>query len=259
MVTILLGMLLVLVSVLLAIIGQALVHRLVPLRIRESNIAAISAIYAALYVMFGVSLAFSLFLTASAFNDAQRTVEREAGSVESIYRLAGLLPEPESARIQELTESYARIVVEEEWPMIGRGTESQPSPQAETLAADLEKSIGGFEPSTSGEQELKAQMLGLVDDLGDDRLVRLLESRQGLPSILWWVLVIGAILTVAFTSLFAVNPPWFHTLAIAGLTVIVVLILYTVYRIEYPFTGDVRVRPEAFEFVLYEIEGDNTP
>lgn len=259
MATIFLGILLVLMSVLLAIIGQALVHRLVPFRIRESNITSMSAIYAALYVMFGVSLAFSLFLTASAFNDAQRTVEREAGSVESIYRLAGLLPEPERARIQELAESYARIVVEEEWPMIGRGTESQPSPQAETLAADLEKSIGAFEPSTSGEQALKAQMIGLVDDLGDDRLIRLLESRQGLPSILWGVLVIGAILTVAFTSLFAVNPPWFHTLAIAGLTVIVVLILYTVYRIEYPFTGDVRVRTDAFEFVLNEIEGDNTP
>jgi hypothetical protein len=259
MVTVFLGVLVVLLSVLLAIIGQALVHRLVPLRIRESNIASIGQIYAALYVMFGVSLAFSLFLTASAFSAAQSTVEREAGSVESIYRLAGLLPEPERDRIQELAESYARTVVEEEWPLIGRGSESQPSPQAETLAADLEKSIGGFEPSTSGEQALKAQLLGLVDDLGDDRLIRLLESRQGLPSILWSVLVIGAILTVAFTSLFAVEPPWFHTVAVAGLTVIVVLILYTIYRIEYPFTGDVRVSPEAFEFVLDEIEGGNIP
>ncbi len=259
MVTVFLGVLVVLLAVLLASVGQALVQRLVPLPIRRSSTGAIGEIYAALYVMFGVSLAFSLFLASSAFSEAQRTVAREAGSVESIYRLAGQLPQPEGDRIQELAESYARVVIEEEWALTGRGSESQPSPQAETLAADLEKSIGSFEPTTSGQQALQAQLLGLVDDLGDDRLMRLLQSGQGLPSLLWTVLVIGGILTVAFTFLFGVEPPWFHRLAIAAMTVIVALTLYTIYRIEYPFTGDVRVGPDAFELVLDEIEGDRDP
>lgn len=256
MTTVFWGVLVVLLSVLLASAGQALVQRLVPLSIRESSIASTGAIYAALYVVFGVSLAFSLFLVSNEFSEAQRTAQREAGSVESIYRLAGLLPESEGDRIQELAEFYDRVVVEEEWPLIGRGSESQPSPQAETLAADLERSMGDFESSTNGEQALQAQLLGLVDDLGDDRLIRLLESRQGIPLILWTVLVIGGILTVAFTFLFGTEQPWFHRLAVAALTVLVVLVLFTIYRMEYPFTGDVRVRPDALELVLDEIEED---
>lgn len=70
-------------------------------------------------------------------------------------------------------------------------------------------------------------------------------------------MMIGGILTIAFTFLFALEPPWFHRLSIAALTVVVVLVLFTIYRIEYPFTGNIRVEPDAFEIVLQEIERDN--
>jgi hypothetical protein len=41
--------------------------------------------------------------------------------------------------------------------------------------------------------------------------------------------------------------PWLHRVSITALTVLIVLILYTVHLIEYPFTSDVRVSPAAFE------------
>lgn len=259
MATVFWGALIVLVSVLLASIGQILVQRLVPLPTRKLSTNSTTAIYAALYVMFGVSLALSLFLAWSEFADAQSATETEAGNVRSIYRLAGQLREPEGGQIQELVESYARVVVEEEWPLIGRGSESQPSPQAETLIKDLEESIVGFEPSTSGEQSLHTHLLTSVDDLRDDRQVRLFESNRSLPSIVWVVLIIGGILNIAFTFLLAVEPPWFHRLTTAALTVLAVLVLFTIYNLEYPFTGDVRVEPDAFKLVLDEIEGSRNP
>jgi len=44
---------------------------------------------------------------------------------------------------------------------------------------------------------------------------------------------------------------------VAALTVTVVLILFAIYRVEYLYTGDIRVRPEAFELILQRIERDN--
>ena len=38
--------------------------------------------------MYGVTLAFSLFLVRQDYSDAQRTTEREANDVEGLYRLA---------------------------------------------------------------------------------------------------------------------------------------------------------------------------
>jgi hypothetical protein len=58
--TALIGLLVVLLAVMIAVAGLLVVHRLVPLSIRESNTAAIGVIYAALYVMFGMMVDFSV-------------------------------------------------------------------------------------------------------------------------------------------------------------------------------------------------------
>ena len=62
MATVFWGIQIILLSVLLAIVGQAVAQRLVPLSIRAEATTSTGAIYAALYVMFGVPLAFALFL-----------------------------------------------------------------------------------------------------------------------------------------------------------------------------------------------------
>jgi hypothetical protein len=97
------------------------------LPIRESANAVTGIIYGAIYVLYGITLAFSLYLANQEASEARETVEREAGSLEGISEIAEQLPQPQRDRIQELTESYARVVVEEEWPLMERGTKSQES------------------------------------------------------------------------------------------------------------------------------------
>jgi hypothetical protein len=242
-----------LLAVVLAVAGLALVQRLVPLGLRQSHNAATGIIYAALYVMFGVTIGFSLFLVWQQYDEAQKIAEREAAHVEALYQLAGSFPEPEQGRIQDLAASYARIVVEEEWPMMQQG---RTSPRAETLIAELQRSIQDFEPRTQAEQALQSEGLTQVDDLDEERALRLLEVREGIPPILWVVLVVGGVITVSFTFLFGLETPWLHMLAVAALTVIVSLILYTIAVLEYPFDDEARVGPDAFELVLREIESN---
>jgi hypothetical protein len=256
--TILWGILIILLSVLLAVIGQALVHRhLVPLPLRKSHNTPIGTVYAALYVLYGVTLGFSLFLVRQDYSDAQRTANREASDVEGLYRLAKQFPEPQRDQIQGLTQSYARVVVDEEWPLLGQGQASQESSRAEQLADALLENVNGYDPSTSAEQARYTQALTLSHDLQSDRGLRLLQSRRGLPTMLWVILVVGGLLTIGFTFLLGMDAPWLHRTSIAGLTVIVVLILYTLYHVQYPFTGDTGVGPVALENVLQEIEEDS--
>ena len=104
-----------------------------------------------------------------------------------------------------------------------------------------------------GEQALYAQMLTKVDELEENRGLRLLQSNEGVPPLLWIVLVLTGIITVAFTYLFEMERPRMHMLLVATLTVVVALSLYTVRIIEHPFVGDVQASPEAFEMVLDRI------
>jgi len=66
------GVLVVFLSVVLAVAGLAVVQRLVPLELREAHNAATGIIYAALYVMFGVTIGFSLFLVWQQYDEAQK-------------------------------------------------------------------------------------------------------------------------------------------------------------------------------------------
>jgi hypothetical protein len=89
----------------LAVAELAVVQRLVPLSLRKTHNAAIGIIYATLYVMFGVTVAFSLFLVWQEYDTIQKTAEGEAATVEEFYGLAGSFPEPERGRIQKLVAS----------------------------------------------------------------------------------------------------------------------------------------------------------
>ena len=153
-------------------------QRLVPLPLRESHNAATGIIYAALYVMFGVTIGFSLFLVWQQYDEAQKMAESEAAHVEELYQLAGSFPEPERGRVRDLAVSYARVVVEEEWPMMREG---RTSPRAEDLATGLQRSIQDIEPRTEAEQALQSEGLTQVDELDEERALRLLEVREGLP------------------------------------------------------------------------------
>ena len=62
-----------------------------------------------------------------------------------------------------------------------------------------------FEPGTDREDPLYAQALTPVGKLDPSQKQRLLEVREGIPSILWVVLIFGGAVTVAFTDLLGVR------------------------------------------------------
>jgi hypothetical protein len=245
--TLLFGLLVVVLSVVLAIAGLVSIHHLVSLTYLDSHSEATSTIHQAIALVYGVTVAFAILLVWEQLDTAQATTQHEASDVEVIYRLAEQLPESDRNQVQALSRSYAQLVVEEEWPLLAHG---QGSPQAQDTLDELGRSIQEFDPQTMGEQTLYSQMLTQVVTLEENRGLRLLESNEGVPPLLWIVLVIAGILTVTFAYLFGMDQPRVHMLRVAVLAVVVALSLYTVHVIEYPFIGDVQVRPEAFERVL---------
>jgi Protein of unknown function (DUF4239) len=197
------GFLIVLASAVAAVAGLMMAQRFIPLSVRERNNTPTGTIYAALYVVFGVSVGFTLVLTWQEFNMARQTVKSEAVSVEQVYRLAESLPEPERDRVQDVAVSYARVVLEEEWPAMKEGRQSAP---AGTLLDELRRSVQGYEPHTDAQSGVYDQTLAELDELEASREFRLLAASEGIPYIVWVALVVGGVLTVSFTYLFGIEP-----------------------------------------------------
>jgi hypothetical protein len=221
------------------------------LSLLESHSEATGTIHHAIAVIYAVLAAFAVIVVWEQINAAQATTQREASDLEDIYRLATQLPASDRQQTQELARSYARAVVEEEWPLMRDG---QASPHAQTLVDELRGSIEKFEPHTVADQAVYTRMLTRVGELDENRALRLLASHEGIPILVWMALVVGGIITIGFTYLFGMEAPRLHMVRVAALTTVVVLLLYTINHIEKPFAGDVRVGPDALEMVLDRIE-----
>lgn len=237
-------------SVFVAVAGLVLAQRLVPLELRESHTAAIGIIYGALYVMFGVIVGFSAYLVLNKYVASHTTAASEAGSIVELHRLAEQLPEPGRGEIQDLATSYARVVVDEEWPLM---EDRETSLRAAALADELARAVESFEPGTNAEQALYTQTLERVHDLSQDRESRLLDVREGLPPILWVVLVVLGTTIIVFTYFLGMENARLHMVAVVALTVGIAFVIFTVVTLDHPF-GELRVDSEAFELALNEIE-----
>ncbi|HKH38161.1 MAG TPA: DUF4239 domain-containing protein, partial [Rubrobacter sp.] len=240
------------VPVLVAVTGLVLVQRLVPpdRRVGQNDVAGF--IFAVLGVAYAVLLAFVVIAVWQDYKTAQSNVESEANELAGVYFLASRLPEPQRTHVQDLARTYAKVVVEEEWPMMEQG---QTSPRADSLVRQLRSKLLQFDPRTKGEQVLYERGLMQVHDALDARRSRLLEVREGIPNLLWVVLVVGGVITVSFTYLFGLKSNRTHALMVAALTLVICGILFTIGEFDYPFSGVVEIRPDAFREALRSFGG----
>jgi hypothetical protein len=257
--TVLHGVLVVGGCCLLALGGFELVHRLLPVASRQRHNEVAGFIYAPLGVIYAVLLALVVITVWEEYQAASETVEEEANATAEVFLLGHELPEPEGAHIQELAKSYAEEVVHKEWPLMASGEQPPLKQEAGTqsgwnLIDDIRASVHGFEPRTKAEEQLYAEGLDQVASLGDARRSRLVASEEGVPGILWSVLIFGGIAAVGFTYLFGLENTWAHRLMVVSLAAVIGLVLFTVGALGYPFEGGARIGPGFFELVLERME-----
>jgi hypothetical protein len=250
------GLLIVAVATVVAVGGLVLVQRLVSTERRKQHNDVAGFIYAVLGVSYAVLLGLMLIAVWEQWNAAQDVASDEANELAGIFWFAHALPQPQGRHIQELARSYAEVVVEQEWPLMEQG---RASPKAWATLDELRGTILGLDPPTGAQQVPYSQarynqILEQLHSLGDARRERLLAASEGLSTILWVVLIGGGVITIAFTYLFGLDNTVVHTLMVAALAMILSASLFTVAALDYPFKGDVRIHPAAFEQVLERFE-----
>jgi Protein of unknown function (DUF4239) len=244
---------------LLSLGGLELVERLMPADTRQQHNDVAGFIYAALGVIYAVLLALVVIAVWEEYEAADATVEQEANAVAEIFWLAHRLPEPEGTHIQQLARSYAEEVVHKEYPLMEQGqaplmTQTQGTPAGWTLIDEIRASLQEFQPHTPADEQLYAEGLDQVDALADARRMRLVAAEEGIPEVLWAVLIFGGVAAIGFTYLFGLENTWAHRLMVFTLASVIGLVLFTIGALEHPFSGGAHIGTEAFDLILERFE-----
>ncbi|WP_329565163.1 bestrophin-like domain [Kitasatospora sp. NBC_01266] len=227
-----------------------LVQRWIPHHVREAHNDVAGFIFAAVGVIYAVLLAFVVVTVWTNDDSARKTTFEEADAVAGIYWISRELPAPLGPQLEQQTLSYARTVMNTEWPLMAK---HESSPQATDLVYQMRSGVFSINPTNAQQQVLYEHAVTHVEALASQRRARLNEVDDEVPSLLWVALIVGGVLTVGFTFLFGLPNTLAHSLMVLSLGGLVVISLLLIKEMNFPFTGVTAVKPTAFEVFLQRL------
>jgi len=204
------------------------------------NVSVIGTTYAVL-------IAFMLSGVWTNLQSARLNAEQEANNLVNIFRFAYHLPPESRTQIQTLARGYCSAMIYEEWPAMTHQTQS---PTAHRITQQLWHSLTSVQAHNASEETVMDHSLSELTSMTEHRRIRLLQSRQRLPPLLWAVLIVGGIVTVGSTCLFGVDNFKLHMVQVFEISFLLSLMLVAIASINRPYQGDVHVSPEAFRYAL---------
>lgn len=180
------------------------------------------------------------------YDNAAQNVQVEASSLSDVHHLADGLSQPARNRIKGKVDKYIEEVLRIEWPLMRHGGESQ---EAHDTGYQILAEVAALHPETPGQAAIQARALDTTTVFLDARRQRIHDNRQGIPLVLWAVmLTIGAI-TVLFSFYFRVDRPKAQAVMVVALTAVIALTFTLIAELDYPFRGTIAISPSSFEHV----------
>jgi hypothetical protein len=236
--------------VLISCAALVVFHHLVPVKLRRAHNDVVGFSIAVTGVIYAVLLAFIAVTTWETYRKADDAVAGEANYLGDVYRNTLGVPEALAVPLREHLNRYADTVILREWPAQQDGRLGEESwREGWNTLADFHYDLARFRPANAGEAVLQAQLLRSLNSLYDARRIRLLAAGEHVTPVVWWIIALGAMITISFTFLFGALNLKMH-IAVTGMvaaSVAIVIVLMVV--LDYPFRGSLSVSNEAFRVV----------
>ena len=224
-----------------------------------------SGVFGVLAGGFAIFAGFIIFLAFTTYDESRVGGETEALSVIQQFETAEFLPPATRDRLSGEIACYARSVVHQEWPAMERG---EGGDTINPWALALFRSMKASDPRTAGEQAAYSKWLDQTSDREAARNDRLHGAEGIIPSTIWIVLILIALVVFAYMLFFA--DPAEGVLAQAMLmgsaTTVIVLTLAAINALDSPYrAGPGQIQPIAMERTIKLIDdaradvGQKTP
>jgi Protein of unknown function (DUF4239) len=245
-----LGVGIVILSVGLGLVGLVLTRRRFERSQLQPHQDVAGFLIAVVGVIYAVLLAFVVVIVWEDFGSADSTANSEADAVGNLYRDAIGIGGPQGRRLGTAVQAYAFSVANTEWPYMAQHQEGSDETESalNVVWGDVKRLRVPAGAATASDFDLQA--VHDVSAATEDRRTRILESSSQIPGTLWAVLLVGGIITVAFTYFFGVESFWHHALMVSALAALIGLSILVILTLNLPYTGGVAVKPEAMRIEL---------
>lgn len=250
--TALAGILIVLGSTGLALAGLFAVLRWAPQLVTIEDEGPKGIFFNMAGVLYAVLLAFVVVIVWSDFVDAGHTSQIEVTRISNLARDAAGFPEATRDRLRERLVTYAEAVAGPEWEAMADG---ESSPVAARAYEAIWEEYYRLKPAGAREEAFYGESVARLNELGENRRIRLLSSRATVPTPMWLLLLAGFVITIGWTYLFRTSTLATHVIAVGSIAALTGFVLFLIYALQHPFAGSVKISPDPFIEIARQYSG----
>ena len=207
-------------------------------------------VLAAISVFYGLLLGLVAVGAWENHAEAEALVARESTYIAALYRDISDYPDPTKSELEGMIAEYTRFVIEDEWPEQRRGV--VPAEGVARIEA-LERRLTQFVPADAAQSILHAEAMREFNVFYEARRQRLDAVTGGLPETLWWVMILGGLLTIAVCWMFDFTHSKVQALLTSSVAVMIGLLVFMSATMDAPFLGKSGIGPEPFELVRSQL------
>jgi hypothetical protein len=165
----------------------------------------------------------------------------EASSLSTIYSTADAYPEPLRSELRPQLRDYTHYVLDKDWPA---HREERVLVGGDHRLQTIREELLSFHDQT--QEVLQAEMMRYFNAMNVARQQRLGAVFPSIPRVLWYVLILGALVTIIFMWMLHIDP--LPHLLLSGLTAFFLgIMIFLIYAMDHPLQGAVSVTPEPFQ------------
>jgi hypothetical protein len=244
-------------SAALSVGGLLVFHAIVPHRLRSLHNDLAGFVLAIVGVIYAVLLAFIAVAVWQSYTDVDTLVQTEANLVDDLYRDTISLPPDIAQQLRLNLFDYTETVVQKEWPRMA--TDMPAHLRGWRVLDSFHLTLAQLKPQDAPMLAVQTQMLATLDKLYDVRRGRFHAASSGLPDIVWWNLLVGAVLLIMFSYLFGAPRLAMHAIMVGLLGSSIGLVLMLIVLLDNPFLGRSHVSVEPFQALTMAVETMDYP
>ncbi|MEU6708111.1 hypothetical protein [Streptomyces wuyuanensis] len=241
----------IILAALVAVVMLFLSTRTVPESWRDREHSVLDGFDSFNRMLFAFTLSFAIVMGWQALDSAHQACASESDALSSVYWSADSLPEPARTEVQSMVRNYFVSVVEQEWPLMVRG---QASSHSESTLDDLRKML--YTVRTSAEPApLRTDALDQVQTVAQARAQRLALATSQVPRFIEVELIVSGFLILALPIMREKDFTARTVAPAAVLAAFTVAVIASVFELNHPFGGAIRVGPDMFLAELANLNG----
>jgi hypothetical protein len=184
-------------------------------------------------VIYAIVLGLAIAGVWEARGAAQETVRQEAQAMHEISGRAEVSPPAVRDRIRADVDAYVSYVVHDEWTHMSETGEL--SDEGTALLEKVRRSVTDYQPANDFEGQAYQPLVDQVGVADDARGARGQSAGETMPGVVWFGLIIGALVTVGLIFTLQIRRTG-RELLLAGLfSVLIAFLLFLIWDFDAPF------------------------